>query len=69
MLSDERWVLPWEYGRLFALRLTSNYIRVTARGVQFSTSSKLSSIRAVEGLGWQSSSRCMPAPDALCRVL
>jgi hypothetical protein len=67
VLSDERRVLPWEYGRMFAMRLTSHYVRVTARGVQFSTSTPLSAMRRVEDLGWQSSSSCMPAPDAMCR--
>lgn len=67
MLSDERQVLPWEYGRMFGMRLTSHYIRVTARGIQFSTSSALSSLRNVSSLGWESTSLCLPAPDALCR--
>lgn len=67
MLSDETAVLPWDYGRLFGLRMGSNYIRVTARGVQFSTMAALSTMRSVESLGWTASASCVPTSHALCR--
>ena len=67
MLSDETAVLPWDYGRLFGLRMGSNYIRVTARGVQFSTMAALSTMRSVENLGWTANASCVPTPNALCR--
>lgn len=67
VLAGESGVLPWDYGRLFALRMSSHYIRVTARGVQFSTQSALSSIRPIDRSIWTKSVSCLPTPHALCR--
>ena len=64
MLADEAAVLPWEYGRMFALRLSARFVRVSSRGVQFST---VAALRNVSGLAWMGGGvPCLPVPDALC---
>lgn len=64
MLSDEGRVLPWNYGHLFTLRLSANFVRVSPRGVQFSSMATLS--LQVAGGNWTRQS-CEPTSNALCR--
>ncbi len=66
VLSGEYSVLPWNYGRLFLQRLSANYVRVTPRGVQFSTMTTMNE-QAVSAAVWNTHA-CAPTAHALCRV-
>ena len=49
---------------MFALRLSARFVRVSSRGIQFST---VAALRNVSGLAWTGNSvPCLPVPDALC---
>lgn len=63
VLSDSIGTRPWDYGQLFELRLTSKFIRLTARGMQFSTLVDASRSE----MPWEADVTCTPTPHALCR--
>lgn len=63
VLSDNNGPKSWDYGQLFQLRLTSHYMRLTARGLQFSTMSKAAKF----AMPWTAVVSCTPTQHALCR--
>ena len=67
VLSDEQSVLPWDFGRMFVLKIASRFIRITARGMQFSTTSSLSQVFPPRHYAWDSKIQCDITIGALCR--
>ena len=62
VFSDETHVLPWNHGRLYELVSESYFVRITARGVQFSIMSPLDLTKSA----WNHIS-CNVTESALCR--
>ena len=61
ILADELRPLAWDYGRMFNLMTASHFVRITARGMQFSENSP----RIVGSAKWNAL-RCDVRADALC---
>jgi hypothetical protein len=61
ILADEQKPLAWNYGRQFNLMIASRFVRISARGMQFSKSIP----RIAHGGHWNTLS-CKPRADALC---
>ena len=53
-----------EYERMFALRLSSRFVRVSSRGIQFSTMAALRNVSRLAST--VKNVLCLPTPDALC---
>lgn len=61
VLAGERFPLAWDFGRIFNLMTASRFVRITARGMQFTSSPP----RIVLGHAWNAIS-CKVRADALC---
>ena len=64
VLNDNSGPLPWNYGSLYSERLSSDYVRVTRRGIQFAKVHRKDSLRGVSE--WGRESPCVPSASALC---
>jgi len=67
VLNDNSDPLPWNYGSLYSERLSSDYVRVTRRGIQFAKVHRKDSLRGVSE--WGHESPCVPAVSALCEEI
>jgi len=64
VLNDNTGPLPWNHGALYTERLSSDYVRVTRRGIQFAKTHSRDSMRGVSK--WGHESACVPSASALC---
>ena len=64
LFGESKTVMPWSHGTIFSLRLQSTYMRITRRGLQYSTSGL---IPTMSGALWKSAP-CAPSLDGLCSL-
>jgi len=67
VLNNNSGPLPWNYGSLYSKRLSSDYVRVTRRGIQFAKVHRKDSLRGV--FEWGHDSPCVPSASALCEEI